>query len=823
MQRPTLARWVRRIVGGSLLLITVFLATLWILVRASLPTLDGNVASSGATPGSGPVQLSRDALGVLTVSAATMADAARGLGFAHAQDRYFQMDLSRRVAAGELGELVGKRALDQDRHARVFGFRALARQVLAAATPRERDVIAAYARGVNAGLESLHSRPWEYWLLRVRPQPWADEDCVLVLYSMWWQLQYDDLARERGRLELTARLRELAAARPDSDEHGVDDVVRFLYARGTEWDAPNFATRADAAAAGAPQPPSLPAPERLNLRDLPANDVASIRANKSNTFSAARASPGSNNWAVDGAHSASGSALVANDMHLGLRVPPTWYRARIRVSGENLDLNGVTLPGTASLVAGSNGYIAWGFTNSYGDSSDLVIVSCELDKNSYDTDSGPHQFERHEERIAVKGAESVPLIVRKTPLGLLYASSDSGHRCLLARWLATNPEATNLHLLAFEAARDVQQALQLAPQVGIPQQNLIVGDRAGHIAWTLIGRIPLQAAGPPAAPPLTWRDAATQPHIVDPEVGRLWSANARVVDGDAELALGHDEAVIGAGYALGARAGQIRDDLLGLTAPATPKDMLGIQLDDRARYLERWRKLLLGLLDADAVRNMPQRAELRQLAEHWDARAAADSVGYRVVRAFHQQTERATFGMIVHALRLKPEVVSEPAQFEGALWRLATEQPIHLLAREYASWRAFLLAQIDATVESLREDCVQLSRCSWGQQNRLRIRHPLSQELGPLARLLDMPEMPMSGDHDMPRVQGPSFGASERFAVSPGHESEAYLELPGGQSGHPMSPYYRAGFDAWLRGEPTPFLPGSTEHTLSLGIGSPHD
>ena len=226
------------------------------------------------------------------------------------------------------------------------------------------------------------------------------------------------------------------------------------------------------------------------------------------------------------------------------------------------------------------------------------------------------------------------------------------------------------------------------------------------------------------------------------------------------------------------------------------------------------------MLDEDAVRNMPQRSELRRLVEHWDARASADSVGYRLVRDFRVQTEHATFEMLLGALGVDTSDQAPPPQFEGALWRLVTEQPQHLLARDRVSWRAFLLQQVDATIASLRENCGQLERCHWGEQNRLRIRHPLSAALGPLARLVDRPSQPMAGDHDMPRVQAPDIGASERFAVSPGHEAEASLDLPGGPSGHPLSPYYRAGLDAWTRGERTPFLPGVSRHRLLLGAAA---
>ena len=249
----------------------------------------------------------------------------------------------------------------------------------------------------------------------------------------------------------------------------------------------------------------------------------------------------------------------------------------------------------------------------------------------------------------------------------------------------------------------------------------------------------------------------------------------------------------------------------------TPADMLGIQLDDRALFLSRWRTLLLGVLDPETVLDHPGRAEFRRLVEDWDARAGVDSVGYRLVRAYHDRTQQAVWNMILAGLRLPAEEGSAPpAQFEGPLWQLIGTQPLHLLARAYPDWPAFLRAQVDVTLADLGGRCPELAYCTWGARNVVRIRHPLSAALPWLASFLDMPTLELPGDHDMPRVQDGATGASERFAVSPGHESEGYLHLPGGQSGHPLSPYYRAGFIEWARGEPLPFLPGPAEHALTL-------
>jgi len=187
------------------------------------------------------------------------------------------------------------------------------------------------------------------------------------------------------------------------------------------------------------------------------------------------------------------------------------------------------------------------------------------------------------------------------------------------------------------------------------------------------------------------------------------------------------------------------------------------------------------------------------------------------VRAFHERTQQAVWDMILAGLQIPADEDNyPPSQFEGALWQLVTTQPMHMLARNYPSWTQFLREQLDATIEESAQRCPQLEQCTWGARRPVKIRHPLSGALPGLAGFLDMPTLELPGDHDMPRVQEGAFGASERFAISPGHEDQAYLTLAGGQSGHPLSPYYRAGFLGWAHGEALPLLPGPAQHSLTL-------
>jgi len=758
------------------------------------------------------------------------------------------MDLSRRLAAGELSEVFGAVALEQDKKARLFRFRHVAREALQQGTPEQRAVLEAYARGVNAGLASLRSRPWEYWLLRSVPADWRPEDTLLVSHAMWWDLQYSALQIEILRQQINSRMRG-----PECGA-GLKCSLTFLYPAATEWDAPNAAVglvnagpvggarvagatatggglaahevAADGAAGGDAAvngaagggeaggagatggAGAIPPPDILNVRDTPA--ASSVPAAFVPSGASDDRGIGSNNWAVAGRLTSTGAALVANDMHLRSRVPTIWYRARLRLRGTDthpaVDLNGVTLPGAPLLIAGSNGHIAWGFTDSYGNWFHVERATC--------TSATSVQ----QEEIRVHGQPSIHFALRSGPAGVVYQADPDGQACWFVSWLAQEPAATNINLMALERTTSVAQALAVAPALGIPHENFVIGDREGHIAWTIAGRIPVNSGASRALGSSTWTTAETHPHILDPEVGRIWTANARATDDpEQQTAIGGIDAPVGAYYDLGARAHQIREDLLAIKGQATPADMLRIQLDDRAEFLARWRTLLIDLLDAEALANHPERAQLKELVTNWNARASVDSVGYRLVRAFHAQALSSVWEMMLRALGIAPaEDLPVPAQFEAALWHLVSERPMHMLASNYGDWREFLLAQADAAIADLKRTCPQLTRCTWGSRNPVHIRHPLSRSLPFLSALLDMPRIELPGDHDMPRVQDGPIGASERFAVSPGHEDQGYIHIPGGQSGHPLSPYYRAGFMDWAQGTPVPFLPGASRHRLTL-------
>ncbi|KGK59170.1 penicillin acylase [Xanthomonas cannabis pv. phaseoli] len=792
-------KWLGRLTLAIVVLALAAGVVLYLLLRGSLPQLDGNTALAGLRA---PVSVQRDRNGVVTLDAASQIDAMRALGYVHAQERYFEMDLMRRAPAGELSELFGAKAVDLDKRNRVHRLRARVQASLQIAAGSERAALQAYTDGVNAGLAALPVRPWPYLLLRQTPRAWTLEDSILTGMAMYADLQDSDNQTELAAARLRAVVPPALAA--------------LLDHQGSSWDAPlSGPAQGDAV---------LPDAATLDLRRLPHPPAAP---------QAEQPTPGSNNFAVDGRLTADGRAIVADDMHLGLRAPNIWFRARLRypdtaAADGKVDVTGFTLPGLPAVVVGSNGHVAWAFTNSYIDTADFARIAPA-------TPDHPQALTTHVETIRVAGAAPVRFEVREAAWGpILHENADGS--VLALRWAAQLPGAIRLDFAQMSRARDLQDAFAVADRSGIPAQNLVVADRSGRIGWRLIGARParnpgcsptgiadLAASPQTAAPaPTTTPPAActpwplrsdAAPALIDPPSHRLWTANSRVVDAQQLATLGN------AGYDLGARAQQIRDALFARQR-FSERDLLAIQLDDRAVLLTRWWQVLRGVV---AHSNDPALQQIEVATRRWSGHASTDSASYRIVREFRSNTIAAVeAGLLAPGKAALGNDFLPPrrAQMEGVVWPLLQQRPAHLLPPSYASWDQLLG---DAARSAQRELAAQaapgepLGKRTWGERNTAAICHPIARALPALAsRWLCMPPDQLPGDRDMPRVQGPAFGASERMVVSPGHEQDGIVHMPGGQSGHPLSPFWGAGHDDWVHGRPTPFLPTATRYTLQL-------
>lgn len=784
--------WFKRILWAVLALLLVAALGVWLGLRASLAQLDGERQLGGLAA---PVELARDERGYVTVMGEDRKDVARALGFVHAQERFFQMDLLRRNAAGELSALVGDKALPLDKSRRWHRFRHRAEAAVARLSPEERALLDAYVAGVNAGLSALSARPPEYLLLQQVPEPWAPADTVLVTYSM-----YLDLQNEQGRDDVAMGL--LKAALPA-------DWYAFLTQHSTDWQAAMDDSRLE------PVPvPSTPLPEVLRTtRKTAACDACALRDARD---------IGSNNFALAGSRTTHGQAILADDMHLGMRVPGIWFKARMKwkTASRSYDEAGVTLPGTPVLVAGSNGHIAWGFTNSTADWADVVVLQLNAAGTHYRSGGVEKPLNKVVEKIALPGGRSVDVEVLESEWGPVMPQKAPAGQAYALRWVAHDPEGANFRPMALEQAQTVDEAVQLAAGAGMPAQNLLVADSTGRVAWTLIGAMPRRVGVTDMDTPQDWSDgrsrwqgyltAAEQPRLVDPADGRLWTANSRMIGGAALKLLGNG------GYDLGARAQQIRD---GLRAQDKTDEagLYAIQLDHRALFLQRWQRLLLERVLTPEFVAANGLAEYRAEVEKSADAARPDAVGYLLVREFRRKTLDLMFAPLLNLveggdLDLRDFKVST----ETPGWALIQAARPDTLVSGYKSWAELLQAGVLKSREDILKKHGNLARATWGADNPSGVKHPLSRAVPALGRWLDMPQDGLAGDSHMPRVANHGHGQSERMVVSPGHEERGILVVPAGQSGHPLSPYYSADHPAWLNGERLAFLPGETRHRLVL-------
>ncbi len=802
----------RRIVAGfAWLVVALAVATaigVYAFMRASLPTLDGQVTVAGLR---GPVSVTRDAQGVATLHGSDRNDIAFATGYVHAQERFFQMDLLRRAASGELSALLGKALLPVDRERRLHRFGVRAGPALAAMNESERAVLDRYAAGVNAGLDSLGARPFEYGVLRATPRPWRAEDTLLVVWAMYFDLQDNQVHHvfSRGWLR----------------DHGTSpQQLAFLLPTSSAYDAPLDAATVDEAAAPLPaEPPAwFGKPAKTKVATATLEDIGNAEV-------------GSNNWVVAGSRSKSGAAIVANDMHLALRLPHLWYRAVIEIETAGAPLRrivGVTLPGTPAIVVGSNGQVAWGLTNSYGAYLDLLELELDpKDATRYRMPAGmagaPADgwglLRNVDERIAVAHGDDEMLRVQETAFGPVW---ERGGKRYAVHWVAHDPGAINLAPLGLDNATSVSEALAIAQRAGFPAQNLVAGDAAGHIGWTIAGALPGREATwastfpAPAASAAshTWTALASparHPSVMDPSSGQLATANARQLAGAGHTAIGDG------GVDLGARQRQVRDDVAALGSGADETGVYGVGLDDRALYLAPWRDRALQALagDSDAAAH-PKRDEFKRLLEStWTGRASVDSVAYRLTRAYVSGLYQRLFGSVDEEMRAADKQASfsrATARWPAVVARLLDEKPPAWLPAGSANWQAVQLAAIDDAIADLEKDGKPLAEATWGRRNTTHIVHPMAAALPLGSRWLAAPAEPMPGDSHMPRVAAPDFGQSERLVVSPGQEASGVFNMPGGQSGHPLSPNFLGGHSDWVAGRAMPLLPGAAAHTLTF-------
>jgi len=750
-----------------LLLVVVVLALagtaiVYGVLTLSLPTLDGKGRSDAVTQ---PVKVARDTLGQAVITAATRHEAAYGLGYAHGQDRFFQMDLLRRNAAGELSELFGKAALALDKKMRFHQLRKRSQAILKTLPEADKQLLKSYAQGVNEGLAQVGYPSFEYLLTGAEQQPWQSEDSLLVIFSMYLDLQTATFERDQALIQI-------------QQQYGAK-MVEFL----------TQPSQYQAALDG-----SVLTPYTQTIPQLPTQSLAAIKTITANL------EVGSNNWAVTADLTNTQAAMLSDDMHLSMAVPVIWYRAQLNYTHDNqaYQVTGVSLPGAPAIVVGSNNKIAWGFTNGYIDTADWVAL----------TDSS--KTWQVNEVIALPNGNSETYPLTLSEYGPVKYINNQPYAL---SWAAHQPYAVDMQLLQLEQAETVDDALNIASNVGIPVQNLMVVDSQGSAAWKHMGGIPARTAPSELAIneneySATWQqNEVIRPFVKNPQSGRLWTGNSRVVSAEDNARFGNG------GYALGARATQIRDRLFEKQR-FNESDFYQLQLDNQARFLMPWHGLLLEQLKKQPARYKDHINAL----ENWQQCACPQSIGYTLVKTYRDELINILFSSIETTLNQQDGTLKYVKRdLEPAVWQLIKAQPTSWVNPQFTNWEQQLQGAFEQTLAQLTTKFGNnIQNWQWGKVNELTIEHPFAKQIPMLSKLLNMPTAPGFGDSYMPAVQKRGFGASQRFIAQPGHLESAILTVPGGQSGHPLSEFYRAGFDEYVEGKHTPLLPQTFMHQIEI-------
>jgi penicillin amidase len=781
---------------------------------AALPQLEGTVSLPGLHS---PVEVLRDNHGVPHLRAQSAEDLFFAQGYVTAQDRLWQMDMMRRYGAGELSAALGEKTIKVDKRQRILGLRKMAEGGAAQLSPRDRAWFEAYARGVNAYIEEhQHSLPFEFRVLRYFPRAWTPEDSFLVSAVMVQMLNGEEYLSELSR----EKVLQIAGPEKTADlfpDHSVRDIPpgtddkKFAaeVAQKSTSSFANYPAQAQLRDLGAP--PSSSGLMEANYPTLANNWLGWGTHDFEKSTDAV---PGSNNWVVSGAHTASGRPLLCNDMHLGLQIPNTWYEAQL--SGGGFEVAGVTLPGMPGVIVGHNGRIAWGFTNLGPDVQDVYIETFNA-KGEYRTPQGWRKPEVRHEVIHVKGGKDVTLDVEETRHGpIITPLLKNDVRKLALRWTAYDPHVVNWVFFNVNLARNWDEFQNAFSQFGAPGQNVVYADVEGNIGYHATGFVPVRRSGDGTLPQNGADDSHEwtgyipfdqMPHVFNPPSGIIATANARTTpDGYPGM--------ITREWASPFRTERIYS-VLHAKQNLTPTDMLRLQMDIYSALDKEVAQRAVEAVDHTASASA-QTKEAANLLRNWDGRMDKDSAAAAI--AF--KTRKALRLILLESV-LGEKGVDDYAWYAETVWldNLLREQPARWLPNKYANWDALLVASID---KALKDAPRELSAWRFGDFYKVEISHQAFGGLPILRRWFSTGAQPLSGNTVSVKQVARSFGPSERLTVDFSNFDNTTLNIVNGQSGAFLSPYFNDQWSAWYNGTTFAFpwttsaVEKTTTHRLTL-------
>ncbi len=787
--------------SAAALVVGIASASLWYR-QASQPIHEGTLRLQGLAA---TVDVRRDEHGIPTIVAGSERDASVALGFIHAQDRLWQMEFNRRLAAGRLAEVLGAGALPTDKFLRTLGVYRAARRVYDGLDGEHRALIDAYVAGVNAYLETRGGPlPPEFILTGTpAPQAWTAADSLAWSYMMAWDLASHSMRMELRRLRLAqhftrAEIDDFYPPLPEETAPQTADYVEVYRLLGTLTTA--RALRLDDALAEVPGV-GLGAGEGI----------------------------GSNNWVLSGRRTVSGKPLLANDPHLGLTTPSVWYFARIETPGQMVA--GATLPGLPGIVLGRNDRVAWGVTNTGVDQQDLYLERLVAGSDDeYETPIGPRRFGQRVERFRVKGEADVEIVVRETRHGPVLSGLESIDKSfkhpqfvLALHWSALEPDdRTWVAIRSLNRARSLSEAERALSDFQIVTQSFVLADVDGNIGFVVAGRIPVRRPDNDLhgiAPAPGWDERydwqaylpyEQAPRNINPSSGFAATANNRVtppmyphhltydwfpsyrvrrieqlIDGRERHDVASTQAIQADVVSLAAR------DFLGLLASADPLTSAGREALSR---LKAWD----GSMSPARPEPLLFHAWRRELA----LRVFTDDFG-DLAQDFVANADLTL--ALLHVL-----------QGRGSSRDWCDDRRT---AQRFETCTALMSESLDAVVTSLAEDTGHdVAGLRWGEAHRAVAEHRPFSSVAALARLFQL-ETPYPGDTYTINVGALSHRPEAPFSTRHAASLRAIYDLdaagrslwihPAGQVGNPFSSLYSSMLPLWRDVDYLPMHPGA--------------
>ncbi|MGC2698005.1 MAG: penicillin acylase family protein [Candidatus Angelobacter sp.] len=783
-----------RIIFWVLLLVLVAggLAFAWFYnaARSSLAQLDGSIALSGLQL---PVSVVRDGQGVPHLTAANLPDLFFAQGYVTAQDRLWQMDLTRRAVGGEMAEIFPASSgppqpvsrataavrprltwVDYDKQQRTLRLRVISERVAQQLPARDRAFFEAYTKGVNAYIDQHRENlPIEFRILGYKPRTWTVTDSLLIGIGMS-QLLNPQYETEYWREKISAKLSP--------------ELMADLYPPSSPRDHPPASEAGFAASTPASSNKTTKPAQRTSLA-RPATSGRYAHLHEADSGEAFL--PGSNNWVVSGAHTVSGKPLLSNDMHLPHRVPSVWYELQLHSGDFNIE--GFSLPGLPFISVGHNQRIAWGFTNLNPDVQDLFIENFNP-AGEYQTPTGWQKPEIDHQVIHVKGKPDVAFDVVVTRHGPIITSLFLGEtRQIALGWLVYDPKAITVPLFDLDAAQNWQQFRKALSLFATPSQNVVYADIDGNIGYQPMGFVPIRAAGDGTVP-VSGADGKHDwtgyipfdklPSLYNPLSGIIATANSKITPDGYPYQLATQ-------WFPPYRVERIYR-VLKSGKKFSAADMLALQTDITSDYDRFFAEKFV-----DAISHSGKATDrTRQAADimrGWDGRMLADLAAPTI----EVRTRRYLWEML-----LDPKLGNYADNYEWseaavALENIVREQPSRWLPPGYANFNDLLTAAVE---KALKDAPANLKSWKYGEVYPVVISHPVFSGIPILhghASIAGPGTQPQSGGGYTVKQVGRGFGPSERMTVDFSNLDASTFNIVLGESGQPFSPHYMDHWDAW--------------------------